>query len=252
MSSDAARYFLRISGTDIERGRAQIEAALPSSIDDVKPQTLEESISPSNIAELVAQSTSRSTEISDEVLIARVCAGDKEALAQLFRRYARLVRTVAYRILRDGAEADDLLQDVFLFINRKCETFDGSKGSARSWIVQITYHRSIDRRRYLCSRHFYTQVNIDDPAMEVSDPRADVPPYDQSIEGVLGRTGLEKMRKSLSEDQWTTMRLFFFEGFTIEEIAVHLEQSPGNVRNHYYRGLEKVRKQMCAKKLRAD
>jgi RNA polymerase sigma-70 factor (ECF subfamily) len=88
--------------------------------------------------------------------------------------------------------------------------------------------------------------------MEVSDPNADVLPYDQSIEGVLGRTRLEKMKKTLSEDQWTTMQLYFFEGFTIDEIAAHLRQSAGNVRNHYYRGLEKVRRQMLLKKLRAD
>jgi RNA polymerase sigma-70 factor (ECF subfamily) len=181
-----------------------------------------------------------------------ICAGDREALAQLFRRYARLVRTVASRILRDMSEADDLLQEIFLFINRKCEMFDSSKGSARSWIVQITYHRAIDRRRYLSSRHFYMQLDIDGPAMEVPDPRADILPYDQSMEGVLGRSALERIEKSLSEDQWTTMQLYFFQGFTVDEIAEHLGQSAGNVRNHYYRGLEKVRKQMLSMKLRVD
>jgi RNA polymerase sigma-70 factor (ECF subfamily) len=202
--------------------------------------------------EEAAQAEARSIEITDEVLMEGICAGDREALAQLFRRYARVVRTVANRILRDVSEADDLLQEIFLFINRKCEIFDSSKGSARSWIVQITYHRAIDRRRYLSSRHFYTQVDIDGSAIEVPDPRADTLPYDQSMEGVLGRSALERIEKSLSEDQWTTMQLYFFEGFTIEEIAARLGQSVGNVRNHYYRGLEKVRKQMLSKKLRAD
>src|SRR6266403_1566474 len=68
--------------------------------------------------------------LSDEALIARVCEGDKEALASLFRRYARIVRGVAYRVLRDTSEADDLLQDIFLLIHRKCATFDHSRGPA--------------------------------------------------------------------------------------------------------------------------
>ncbi len=147
-----------------------------------------------NPAEEAAPVEASSIEVSDEVLMEGLCAGEKEALAQLFRRYARVVRTVAFRILRDGAEADDLLQELFLFINRKCAKFDGSKGSARSWIVQMTYHLAIDRRRYLSSRHFYTQVNIDGPAMEVHDPRGDVLPYDwgtseTTITGVSKRCG---------------------------------------------------------------
>lgn len=244
MSSDAAQYFPGVLKDRIESDCAGIEK-LPNEAAGNKNPATDTSV---HLASLAAGLTN----VSDEILMEGICAADKEALAQLFRRYARLVRTVAYRILRDGAEADDLLQELFLFINRKCASFDSSRGSARSWIVQMTYHLAIDRRRYLSSRHFYTTVDIDGPAMEVPDPRGDVLPYDQSKEGVLGRTGLEKLERSLSEDQWITMQLYFFEGFTIEEIAVRLGQSPGNVRNHYYRGLEKVRKQMLSKKLRAD
>ena len=56
--------------------------------------------------------------VSDEALIAEVCLGSREALAILFRRYARLVRAVALRVLKDASEADDLLQDIFLLIHR--------------------------------------------------------------------------------------------------------------------------------------
>ena len=71
-------------------------------------------------------------EKSDDCLIARCCEGDKQALGTLFQRYARLVRGIAYKILRDPSEADDLLQDAFLSIYRNCGMFDGSKGTARS------------------------------------------------------------------------------------------------------------------------
>ena len=65
------------------------------------------------------------------------------------------------RILRDDSEADDLLQEVFLFVHRNCSMFDSVQGLVRSWIVQMTYHRAIDRRRYLNSRHFYTRLDLD-------------------------------------------------------------------------------------------
>jgi RNA polymerase sigma-70 factor (ECF subfamily) len=91
---------------------------------------------------------------SDEALMEQLGTGNKDALALLFRRYARMVRAVAYRILRNPSEAEDLLQDVFLFLFLKSQLFDRARGPARSWIVQVTYHRAIDRRRYLISRRF--------------------------------------------------------------------------------------------------
>ena len=69
--------------------------------------------------------------------------GEKGALACLFERYACLLRNIAARILRDSVEAEDLVQDLFLFIQRKCAIFDSSKSSARSWIVQMAYQRAI-------------------------------------------------------------------------------------------------------------
>ena len=79
--------------------------------------------------------------------MASLCRGDQEALALLFRRYASIVRGLAYKVLRDTSEADDLLQEIFLVVYRKCASFDASRGPARSWILQITYHRAVARRR---------------------------------------------------------------------------------------------------------
>jgi RNA polymerase sigma-70 factor (ECF subfamily) len=183
-------------------------------------------------------------EIPDEVLMARVGDGEKEALACLFHRYARLVRAVGYKILRDDSEADDLVQDVFLFIHQKSAVFDSFKSSARSWIVQMAYHRAIDRRRYLDSRHFYSHVDLEDVGNELSAPGARSERYENSIEEVLGRVGLRKVFGVLSEIQRQTLGLHLLDGYTFEEIAVKLDQSRGNVKHHYFRGLERLRKQL--------
>jgi RNA polymerase sigma-70 factor, ECF subfamily len=191
-------------------------------------------------------------ETCDEGLMARICEGDNEALASLFRRYARVVRGVAYRVLRDASEADDLLQDIFMLIHRKCGMFDAARGPARFWILQMTYHRAIARRRYLNSRHFYTRVDLEDLGRELAAPRTGWLEAIDSGDGLLGREGLQKFLEGLSDNQRKTLQLFFIEGHTLGEIASKLNQTRGNVKNHYFRGLDRLRKQIFGNKLRGD
>lgn len=187
--------------------------------------------------------------VSDEILLSQICQGSREALAVLFRRYSRLVRGVAYRVLRDVSEADDLLQDVFLLINRLCKTFDGTKAPAKFWILQMSYRRAISRRRYLTSRHFYTRLDLDDTVSELADPRTTAGQLEDSIDGHLGNGGLQKVFETLSENQRQTLLLFFIEGYTFDEIAAKLGQSRGNVKHHYFRGLDRLRKEFFGGKL---
>jgi RNA polymerase sigma-70 factor (ECF subfamily) len=185
--------------------------------------------------------------VSDEALISRLSDGDKEALGLLFRRHACLVRGVACRVLRDRSEAEDLLQDIFLFIYRLSGTFDACKGSAQFWILQMTYRRAISRRRYLNSRHFYTQVELDDEASQVAEPRSGH--SDDPVDQILAELDLQKLLGTLPEDQQRTLRLHFIEGYTLDEIANMLGQTKGNVRHHSFRGLERLRKLIFAGKL---
>ena len=198
--------------------------------------------------ECLAERSDAPTE-SDELLVAQVCEGNKEALARLFRRYARLVRAVSYRVVRDVSEADDLVQDLFLSVHRDCKTFDSSKGPARFWILQIAYRRAISRRRYLTSRHFYTRIDLDDAASDLSDPRAGAGQFEDSVDARFGNGGFQKILEALSENQRQTLRLHFMEGYTLDEIAAKLGQSRGNIKHHYFRGLDRLRKEIFGSKL---
>ena len=188
---------------------------------------------------------------TDEELILQIVKGSREALAVLFRRYARIVRGVAYRVLRDTSEADDLLQDIFLLIHRKCNMFDASRGPARFWILQMTYHRAIARRRYLNSRHFYTRVDVDEVGRELAAPGTG-PGLSDLGNGLVGREELQKLFDDLSEDQRKTLQWFFVDGYTLAEIATKMNQTRGNVKHHYFRGLEKLRKHFFDSKLRGN
>jgi RNA polymerase sigma-70 factor (ECF subfamily) len=191
------------------------------------------------------------SEASDESLLEQVADGAKEALAFLFRRHARAVRNVAYRILRNESEADDLVQEVFLHIFRKAALFGAEQGTARSWIFHVAYNCAFDRRRYLNSRHFYSTQELEDTAHRVADSREELPFHEQSIQGVLGKHLTEEFEARLSPEQRETIQLFFFEGYDLKEIAQRTGRSLVNVRSHYYRGLEKLRKYVLPEKMRS-
>ena len=178
---------------------------------------------------------------TDEALIAGMQDGSREGISTLFKRHARGIYAVGKRVLRDPAEADDLVQEVFLYIYRKSSLFDRTKSSARSWIFQIAYTQAFLRRRQLKSHGLYASGITDNPR-EIESQANSGADYDQTVEGLFGRNGWRQIVESLTEEQRETLRLHFFEGYTFAEIAEKLGQSYVNVRNHYYRGLEKVRR----------
>jgi RNA polymerase sigma-70 factor (ECF subfamily) len=188
-------------------------------------------------------------EVSDEILLSRIVQEDREALAALFRRYFRLVHGIGRRILHNNAEAEDLAHDVFLFIARKSHLYNPEKGTARSWIVRVTYYQALDRREYLETRHYYSSVSLDaSNAEEMAG--AEGAEYDHSGEALFGRSCWLECRNMLTEDQWETIRLHFYEGCTFTEIGQKRNLTVGNVRHHFYRGLARLRKHIFHDKLR--
>jgi RNA polymerase sigma-70 factor, ECF subfamily len=182
-----------------------------------------------------------SDELPDQSLLREVSRKSKEALALLFRRHRRAVLNVAERILRDASEAEDLCQDVFLLLFEKAKLFDPSKGTASSWIIQIAYHRAMNRRQYLAHRQHYNSQELDEEQIGAGNQ----PLF---VDEIAARNLLNRLRAELSEEQRATLELHFFEGYSLREIAEKTNQTLGNVRHHYYRGLERLRANLFPKK----
>jgi RNA polymerase sigma-70 factor (ECF subfamily) len=245
MNSEAAAYFPdALANASEVREAAQYAPEIPSEL-------LDQAQSASDLTVHPAATVVRISEISDELLLEQVREGAKEALGVLFRRHAHSIRNVAYRILRNEAEADDLVQEVFLFIFRKATLFDIEGGAARSWIFQVAYHRAFDRRRYLTSRHFYSTKELDDTAFRLADHRQEPLFHELSMEGIFGKELTARFNARLTAEQRETIQLFFFEGYALKEIAELTGRSLVNVRNHYYRGLERFRKYVLPEKMRS-
>jgi RNA polymerase sigma-70 factor, ECF subfamily len=244
MSSEAAYFPDALASTAEESQAASCASEFPAELLKVaQPQ--------SEILRNRAEGAPRISEPSDEQLMAQVRGGEKEALTLLFRRHSRAVRNVAYRILRNEAEADDLVQEVFLLIFRKAALYDPARGKATSWIIHAAYNRAFDRRNYLNTRHFYTNQELEEMSPGLADKRQEIPAYAQSIEGVLGKPLMSRFNARLSPEQRETLQLYFFEGYELKEIAELTGRLLANVRNHYYRGLEQMRKYVLPEKLRS-
>jgi RNA polymerase sigma-70 factor (ECF subfamily) len=187
-----------------------------------------------------ADSQRASARSEDEGLIARVQAGDEAALGTLLDRYGRLVFGIGFRVLRDAGEAQELVQDVFLQVYRKCQLFDPKKGSFRVWLMQIASHQAFDRREYLNLRRFYDDRNLDD-FVNVIRAACDV---EYQFELSQSGTALRNAFNQLSDKQRATLELYFFEGYTLREIGERLNESLANTRHYYYRGLERLKASM--------
>jgi RNA polymerase sigma-70 factor, ECF subfamily len=243
MNSEAAYFPDASPGTAEGRGAEQRVPEIPAEILD----RVQFSIAP---PEERNGTHLRATEASDENLVEQLRKGSGEALGLLFRRYARAVRNVAFRILRDEGEADDLVQEVFLFVFRKASLYTAARGKAATWIIHVAYHRAFDRRRYLNTRHFYSKQELNDTgSTHLGDSRKEIPFHDRSIEATLGRDLAGKLASNLTAEQREIIQLFFFEGYTLREIAGRTGRSLVNVRSYYYRGLERLRKLVLSEQL---
>jgi RNA polymerase sigma-70 factor (ECF subfamily) len=169
-----------------------------------------------------------------------VQGGEREALGLLFDRYSRLILNVATRILRDATEAQDVVQDVFLYVHRKSEIFDANRGSVSSWLIQITYSRAITRRHARNARAKADCFRIEE--------LADLGDVGVSLEKLTdARFASEIVKEALgelTERQRETLRMYFFEGYTLREISASLNESFTNTRHHYYRGIEKLKERL--------
>jgi RNA polymerase sigma-70 factor (ECF subfamily) len=197
-------------------------------------------------AQVGPASRAPAAEIADEILLRRVAKGDAEALGQLIDRYSRLVMRIAVRILHDYAEAEEIMQEVFLYIYRKAGLFDSSRGSGKGWVLQLAYHRALDRWTYLNRRGFYLGTD----AAAMADTLLGDTDLEREIGSRLNRAQLAKAFEELPEQQRRTLELFYFDGLELREISERLGEPLGNIRHHYYRGLKKLQKSAIVQKLR--
>ena len=87
------------------------------------------------------------SEVTDEQLMARVQARDETALASMYHRHTPILRTVISRVVHNESDVDDLLQEIFLELWNRAQSYDETKGKVLGWLVTLARRRAIDRVR---------------------------------------------------------------------------------------------------------
>ena len=176
--------------------------------------------------------------VEDDILVTQLQSGQTEALGVLFERYFRLVFDTAGRILRNRGEAEDLVQDVFIEIWKKAGLYNPQKGSLKTWILQYAYHRSLNRKKYLSLRGFYKASNP--RCLPEVQPKCEPKQLD-CVHRLELQVLLEEALLGLNQRERQIIKLVVFDGLTSREVSAQLQESYVNVRNHYYRGLKKLK-----------
>lgn len=174
--------------------------------------------------------------LSDAQLMSSLKFGNSDALAVLYDRYHRLVLSVALRIVRDPGEAEDVMQIVFLDVFRAVGQFNPHKGTAKIWILQYAYHRSINRRQQLTARNFYHEGHGHGLKSVLPSDIATLGNFALPELTLLLKQGL----KTITARQRRVIEMASYDGRSMKEIAAITGDSLSNVRHHYYRGLQKL------------
>jgi len=186
----------------------------------------------------------KNEEWSDEQVVARVLAGDTALYELLMRRHNQRLYRVARAILRDDAEAEDVMQDAYVRAYQNLGTFEG-RAKFSTWLTRIAVHEALAR----CQKRSRFQ-SLDDSnsqygdvmnAATSSDRSPEQKSYDQELSVVL-----EKAVLSLPDDYRMVFVLRDVEGMSTEETAQSLNLTQENVKVRLHRAHAKLRKELYA------
>lgn len=171
---------------------------------------------------------------TDEEILRRVAAGDRNAFAALFARYAGKVKMYLMRLGAPAAAAEDLAQDVMVTIWRRAGSYDAAKAKASTWMFVIARNAWIDRLR---RERVELAYRVAEPASEESEDEAP----DAATMRVQSEEQIRTALESLSEEQKQVVQLSFFEDRTHSEIAERLSLPLGTVKSRLRLALIKLR-----------
>lgn len=187
---------------------------------------------------------SRDGVVGDADLMRGVGNGQQAALDELYARYARLVYSLARRVVVDPELAEDVAQEVFLAVWRDPDKYDADRGPFATWLLSLTHHRAVDSvRREEAARRRRARATEDAASTELTD--APLPVADQAWGGVR-RDRVRKAMLALPESQREALTLAYFGGYTQREVAAVTGAPLGTVKTRMLAGMRRLREQLAA------
>ena len=180
----------------------------------------------------------------DTDLIGRAADGDERAMAELYDRYGQVLYAVAYRIVGQRADAEEVVLDAFAQAWRDATRFETSRGSVAGWLTTIARSRALDLVRARTRRERITAT--------AAAERPDTPPgmggwrADPSagVDLAERRRRVQLALEALSPPQRRAIELAYFEGLSQSEIAALLQEPLGTVKTRVRLGMQKLRESL--------
>lgn len=170
----------------------------------------------------------------DSVVVRRIAEGDDAALTTLYDSWVQPVYSLVVHLLKDADEAEDAVEETFWQVWQRASSYDGSRGSVRTWILTIARSRALDRLR---SRQ-RSREDIADDMASYEDVAPD--PYLDS-EGSERRERVHSALEELPDDQRRALQLAYFGGLSQTEIAAFLDEPLGTIKTRMRLGMHKLR-----------
>ncbi len=176
--------------------------------------------------------------ISDEALMRAVANGNAAALTTLYDRYGAILKALIIRVVHDDAEADDLLQEVFMQVWQQAGNYSSAKGKPLGWIVTLTRRRAIDRlrkRQAYCRAKDRFEVSVERQPESWVHNRIDDDILNEDL-----RSFLFARINVLPPFQRQAIEMAFFQGMSQREIAIATETPLGTIKTRLELGLRKL------------
>jgi RNA polymerase sigma-70 factor, ECF subfamily len=179
------------------------------------------------------------TELDDEELMHRLVYRDLWAFRTLYDRYGNLVYSAALRVVRDAQIAEDMVQEIFLRIWRKPESYVSQRGRFVTWLTSVTRNRAVDEVRSRGRRFRYETASPEEQEREVPAPDTNDPAL--TAELADQRRLILAALAQIPAEQRQIIELAYFGGLTQQEIADRLSQPLGTVKTRIRLGMQKLR-----------
>lgn len=166
-----------------------------------------------------------------EALVKRLKNADEPAFAEMYDRYSGALNGIITRIVRDEEAARDVLQDTFLKVWKNIRSYDSSKGSFFTWMLNIARNTSIDSLRKL-KKEGKTEIQNWDTAVSVVG----------AVQQNVNTIGLTKLVEKLPAEQKLIIKYIYFNGYTQQEVADELQMPLGTVKTRTRLAMRELRK----------
>jgi RNA polymerase sigma-70 factor (ECF subfamily) len=173
-------------------------------------------------------------ELGDAQLVVAVARYGEDALAELYRRHAPAVLSLARRVTGEAGTAEDVVQEVFLRLWNEPERFDPARGALRSYLLAQAHSRSVDVVRSRAARARREEHDARDAANAGYDLEREV--WDLAVADQVLQALAE-----LPKDERAAIELAYYDGHTYREVATILHQPEGTVKSRIRNGLRRMR-----------